>query len=428
MSAQRWFALAVFLGTATGQNATPPSSAVQANAPQKQLRTENQAKPDLEVRAIADGALALAPEFGSDVLIRLSESSRVSDQAMKLNLLEQAFYLAAQVDTPVRPGTSAFSPDTRSGYLALAFRQLQLDRLSLQSRVVSKMLPFDAGKARALFEEIRFPTLAPVDCAEPLTYDVSLFYKTAGQVVHDAFSAKEKLKDLHLALIEPYVGTLQSHTQVRPAAELLLTADLSPADLGQLVNTFAVALSQLRGDERSFAAANAVSEFSSLGAIAKLITALDARGVPSTALLSALREYLVSNFSGLRCGETIAVDSANSSLPEAVVSFNQQFRLALQNARIAPISDRELEDATIGPKETLVHFWQSPEAKRLFTDEHRLNFGSRDRPLLASEKTTPEWSAELADLLSELDAWSPNSESPVDFFAEKSLLYLFTKA
>jgi hypothetical protein len=174
-----------------------------------------------------DAASGVAPEFGADVLIRIAESGKVVDRTLRLNLLERAFYFASAVDTPVQPATSVFVTDTRSGYLALSFSMLKLDKLSLQSRVVADILPISAKKARVLFDEIKLPILTPVSCAEPLTYDVSAFYKTASQIAQDGFSATEKQKELRLALLQPYVGVLQSHVQVRPAAQLLLNPDLS---------------------------------------------------------------------------------------------------------------------------------------------------------------------------------------------------------
>jgi hypothetical protein len=408
-----WFLLGV-LGAAYGQNAgrEPPAAVAK--------RTTR----DDELRMLIEGATVVPSEFGADVLIRLSESTKVANRNTKIGLLKKAFYLAPAAEQPVKRGTDVFLTDTRSGYLALAFRIQDLDRLSLQSRVVGDMLRLDAATGRDLLGKIQFPVLAPVSCAEPLTYDVARFYQTVAMVAHDGFTTKEKLEGQKLALLTPYVGSLQSHAQIRPAIQLLLNADLSPADLGQAANMFAVALSQLRGDERSFASQNTqTNEYSVPGSIASLIAALDAKGISSVSVLRAFRGYLVSNFSGERCGE-ISGATDRIALPRAIDYFNREFRLALKNAQIAPISEQDLTGASIDPKFVDVNFWQSPEAKQLDAGVRELRFGKGETRLGADRKATTDWSAQLTNFLTELAAWKPENEpAEEDFFCEKSILY-----
>ncbi len=364
--------------------------------------------------------MAVAPEFGADVLIRLAESRRVDNRAAKMDLLKNAFYLASAAEQPVKMGALRFTPDTHSGYLALAFRTLKIDKLSLQSRVVSDMLPLDASKARSLLGEVRFPTLSPVGCREPLTYDVALFYQTVGLVSRKGFTTKEKLAGGKLALLSPYVGYLQSHSQVRPAVQLLLNADLSREELSQLSNAFAHALSQLRGDERSFSMMNMYSDENTAPAsIAELVAALEAKQLSSVPLLRALREYLVANFSGERCGE----EAGKDAVPGVVKEFNRRFGLALRIAQIAPIDEEELKGAAFGPKSEDVNLWQSPRAKQMLTDAQELRFGDGLTELTSEERATATWSSALTDFLTRLAEWKSDGESAVDLFDEKSSLY-----
>lgn len=416
----------LLVGAAMGQSVNHWPMTVAATAPEHQVHHSTRPSlRDREFQTITDMATAVAPEFGADILIRLSESSNVTDRSTKIRLLKKAFYLAPAAEQPVKRTTNGFSPDTRSGYLALAFRLQNLDRLSLQSRVVSDMLRLDAGHARELLGEIQLPALTPLDCQEPLTYDVAAFYETVGLIARDGLTAKDKREGQKLVLLVPYVSLLQSHTQIRPATQLLLSAELSPTDLGQLTNMFAYALSQLHGDERSFAVTNKhTDEYSAPGAIASLIAALDARGIPSIALLRAFRGYLVSNFGEERCGETVSRSADKDSLPEAVRFFNQQLRSALQNAQITPISAEELKSARIGPKLADTNFWESPEAKQLSIAVKGLRFGYGETQLTAQKKATSAWSSQLTDFLTELGAWkSENEPAEVDFFCEKSALY-----
>jgi hypothetical protein len=418
-------ALAIAFGTATGQNGVPASLPAQVKKLEPQLPSKSSTKPSPEVQAIVDDAGGVAPEFGADILIRLAESSKVPNHATKVDLYRKAFYLAAKVETPIkRVPMSGSSTDTRSGYEAVTSR-LNLDRVSLQSRAVSGMLSLNAAKARELFEEMPSPTLAPLSCQEPLSYDPRLFYETLAKVARDGFTTDDKLKGRDVALLANYVNALQSHAQVEPLSRLLVNADLSPSDFGQLANSFALALSQLRGDERSFAVWSATpAGYDASGSVASVINKLNAKEISSIGLLSALREYLVTNFGSVQCGETVDKIAQQGSLPlpEVVRHFNQQFRAALEIAQLTPISEENLKGARIGPKATIIPFWSSPTSKQLFTDLRRLLSNSVG-PRPAGQKNTPEWESYLQDFLTELEAWSPNGEPVSDFFAEKSIIY-----
>jgi hypothetical protein len=417
--------LALLPATAIGQSGVTAPPLGQLQDPKPQVQRSKEAQPDPELQAIIDGASAVAPEFGADVMIRLAESGKVPNRGAKLDLLANAFYFAANVEQSIkRAGIPPFLSDTRSGHLAISFRLLNLDGLSLESRVVSDMLAFDSARARELLEQIRFPTLAPLSCEESLTYDPALFYETLGKVTRDGSTAKDKLKGRRVDLIMPYVSTLQSHAQVRPAARLLVSADLTPAEFAQLSDLFAGALSQLRGDERSFAAAARGSgEYNVATSVGNVITALDKKGLSSIALLKALRQYLVSNFNDLRCAETAVEEAKKDTLPETVTIFNREFRVAMQRAQIPPIRQEELNGAHIGPKFEDRKFWQSPASEQLLRNAQRLRFGDGQEPLTAAAKSTSAWSAQLTDFLTELEAWIPDGETAADYFVQKSILY-----
>lgn len=416
--------LALLVGAAGAQNQTPAALPEQSNKSKQQSGTANQGKPDPELQTILDGATAAPPEFGADILIRVAESKKVVNRAAKIDLLSKAFDLSAMAEQPVkRAGVAGGFGDAPSRLLARAYR-LNLDKLSLQSRVVNDMLPLDAAKARARFEEIQFPSLSPVGCEERLTYDVGLFYEALGKVARLGFTAADKRKGRRIALLTPFIGTLQSHAQAKPAAEVLVNADLSTSDLGQLANVFAGALSQLRGDERSFAATAMGQGGSSVsGSVVSLITALEAKEISSVAVLRALRQYLVSNFGEVRCTAVLPGQADRNPLPPAVGYFNQQFRQQLQIAQIAPIAAEELKNAHVDPGAPPKGYWQSPESKRLAADMRTLRFGDGDDRLSAAEKAAPAWSGQLTDFLTELDAWQPDDEPAVNVFHQKSILY-----
>ena len=413
--------LANLLTLSAGLNSTAVQG--QVKNPKQRAEAKNQVRIDPEVQSVVDLAAGVQPEFAADVLIRLAESPRVPNSAGKVLLLSKAFHRATSIEQPVRRmGDSELLHDTSAGIIASPFR-LNLYRLSLQSRAVKDMIFLDAPKAHKLFDEIQFPPLLPVGCQEPLTYDVRPFYDVLTRLVHDGFSAEDKRKERHLALLEPYIGALQSHVQLEPATELLVQAGLSQSDLSQMASSFAPAMSQLRGDDRSFAIAIAGSGGHAIPeAVGRLIAALDVDDVSRVSLLQALRQYLVANFGGVRCADATIGVTNKSSLPETVGFFNQEFRALLQKFQIPPIDAQELKGLRIGDKAVIAKFWQSPESRQLYSDIMKLH-SSANTGVTTAAGETPSWSSQLSDFVNELEAWHWNTGSSADAFNEKTILY-----
>jgi hypothetical protein len=421
----RVLVLVLLLGVAFGQSQAPAQAPAQVQKPKPASKPGSQ-KTDPELQALLEGAATAPPEFGADVMIRLAESNKMPDSAAKIKFLMKAFDLAAAAEQPVkRAGVAGDMIDLRTMLVARAYR-LNLDKLSLQSRAVTDLLPLNAAKARELFEQIQFPALAPVGCGERFSYDLDLFYQALAKVASTAFTAKEKEKGRPIGLLAPFVSTLQSHAQVKPVAELLVNAKLSASDIGQLANTFAASLAQLRGDERSFAAAMGPGGANVSGAMSSLIAALEEKEVSSVALLRAYRQYLVSNFGDAHCASMrgqMNRDIAADPLPQAVQSFNQQFRRELQTAQIPPITVDDLKNARIIAPAPPAPYWQSPESKHLQAEMRKLRYGNGDDSSTGGDKPAPAPASQVTDFLTQLEAWQPDNEPAVDVFHQKSTLY-----
>lgn len=403
---------------AAGQTQSPPDSA--AKPRQTNARP---AKVNPALQELLDGAAAAPPEFGADVLIRLSESSRVPTAAAKIDLLSKAFDLASRAELPVkRAGSLGNILDGRSSLLVRAYR-LNLDGLSLQSRVISDMLAVDPARARRMVEQVQIPSLPPVGCDQRLTYDLGLFYQALGKVASTAFTAKEKEKGRQVTLLAPFVSNLQSHAQARPVAEMLVEARLSPADLAQLTNTFAGALLQLHGDERSFASAViGPGGTNASAAVADLFSALEEKQVSVITFLKAWRQYLVTNLADERCATLRGMADSNA-LPQPAKNFNQQFRRELQTSQIPPIAEEELRNSRIVSPPAAAPYWQSPEAKKLWATLRELRISSPEEDAPSADKTSQAWASRLSDFLEQVEAWQPQDEPASDFFQEKCVLY-----
>lgn len=377
--------------------------------PSKQASNPKEPKLDPETQALVDAAFSVAPEFGADVILQLAASPRIH-ATVKSALLEKAFDLASEVQEPVKLNSVTRQVDSRSGSFGRAY-SMDLDQLSLKARAVQAMLILNPLEARTLAEKIQLPKLRPLECSSPFVYDLHLFYATMARVARQGFTPQEKAKGAEVIFLTPYVTSFQSHAQVAPVADMLQTAGLSRMDMEQLSNLFAGALAQLGGDPRSFAASA-----DSTRAIRNL---LGARGVMSSAVLTALRGYLISNYGDERCGEI-----ADPVMPNAVRFFNEHYAALLVGFELSTIDQNEIAKFRAGPSAAVVPYWQSAGAAQLLQEVRRLRFGEGDSVLKVSDRTTSEWTTEEVDFLSRLDGWGPGSEpSETDFFDEKSILY-----
>lgn len=375
---------------------------------------------EVELNSIVDLTAGIPSEFGADFLLRLVESGRLSDPLLKVKLLEKAFNFAESAQHPIKLIGIGSLVDTRSGYLDMAF-QLNLDKLSLQSRAVFDLLQVDHVKGEKLFEEIRFPTLKPLGCEELLIYDPGSYYRTLGGVLGRGSMRKEESEKRVIAFLQPAIAEISSHTQVTPIAKMLTSVNLSSTQLGDMTSFFIGSLQSLQSDERSFAVA--ATKYDALGAVAQLVSKLDREGLPSANLVQVLKQYVIKNLRAIRCPDI--GQSEKGSLPRAARDFNELFGAALLSAEPNPISSDELQNYKLGSAPSFYPYWQSPRAKELLEGIKKLRFGTGGTPLSVAERKTAGWNSQLSDFLAELELWKSTDEKQEDdFFHQKCVLYV----
>src|SRR5258706_7671211 len=152
---------------------------------------------DRSVPPIVELARGAPAEFFADAVVRVIQAGKIPQRDAQVELLEEAFSVAAGAKEPLRliglPGTP---PDTREIYRSLAAGS-GLDALSLQARIVKELLTLDRAKARELFERMPRPKLDPRPCADPLIANVSAYYDAAAAIAQSAFTDREKESELH---------------------------------------------------------------------------------------------------------------------------------------------------------------------------------------------------------------------------------------
>lgn len=198
-------------------------------------------RPDAGMELLIDQAQAVPPEFGSEALLRVVESGRISDPALLRKLIENAFEKAAAAREPVaRKVLPAFKGANLPSLRAEAYA-LGLDRLSLQTRAVRDMLRLDAKRALALFEDVAYPAVQWRKCSEPLYEDVSAYYQALAAVAPQAGRDADKLALTALSRI-------QSSVELGPAGQMIQSLSVPVASRDALLISLASIKERLGSD------------------------------------------------------------------------------------------------------------------------------------------------------------------------------------
>jgi len=430
-----WFVAAAFLAaTAPGQDECAdckPTSGVQpAQSAARRTLSSKTAAVDPQLKAMISDADGVMPEFRADILLGLVESGKIADARLKKTLVNRAYSAAEAAQAQYGEAPYGRVGRTRQGRKAISVSITQLDRISLQSRAVHDMQSLSASRARAMFETMPFPALAPLSCDDNWIYDPGPFYHALTEVVESDFHPHEIASGNRLSFLLPYVSHLDSHAQVIPVAHLLATAKLTPEELRQLSSAYVEALSSVPPDGLTFAVVaedggdyvrnvygNSLSD-----AMLGLWSAMKKADLSTGLLLRPLRGYLLQNFNGPRCNIKEAEESAKkkNSLPGAVEGFNRTFDASLKQNGLAPISLDELPKAATLPT-TVFDPPDSYEDKQLTLAIQKLQ-DSLDRST-QNGQIASSWWRQLDDFLLRFYAWEEGQAKEDDYVNEKAEFY-----
>jgi hypothetical protein len=389
--------------------------------------TQNSKAPDsknIENSAVAQQRLRIenliilgqsAPaEVTGDLLLTLVSSNLIANKERKMQLIEQVFRSAAEAREPVRRKSWSRQVDTRAGFKQRAF-ELELDRLSMQSKAVVLMIPLDRLRARVMFEDISLPVIKPLTCEDSLGYDLESYYVAMLSVAESCFSDDERKAEAHIQFISDRLERVRSISQVMPATRMLVNAKFSPDELSLLVNVLTKALGRVATDGRSFAF---VIERDPLVSTAhRLILKLKQQGVPANDFSGAFRSFLIKNMSGEVCTDVPWLKGGQIGLPADVAGINNEFA--------SPIVVDDVHPASIGPKAADLEYWTTPKAAELLWTAKELRFGGGETALSAEQRETEEWHRKFLDFLEMIERWEPESEpTPDDYFQERCNMYI----
>ena len=370
-----------------------------------------------EIRARLETLISLArsasPEMEADLLFAALSSNLISDKEREIELIDEAFQAAARVKEPVRQRSWNSLVDTRSGFKQRAF-DLQLDRLSIQSQAISRMIPVDSLRARVMFQSVKLPKIEPLSCKDSLVADFTAYYQAALSVAQHGFTPDEMKAQAHIQFLTDQVETVKTVPQAGAALKVLTNATLSDEELARVVISLAKGFGQASDDPRAFAFA--VQRDGFITTAETFIDTLKKRGIPADEFTNRIRSFLVRNMSGEVCGDAGWIKQRLPIMPKELELINAQFK--------SPITTEDLTNLRIGEKAVDPAYWVTPKGTTLLQLAKALRFATDGRRLSAEERTAEEWHRKLLDFLDQLDQWDSSTElSDDDYFQQRCNMY-----
>jgi hypothetical protein len=374
----------------------------------------------VEIENLVADARTVRAEFAADVLIRLAESSLVTDKTWKRELIEEAFRTAAGAHHPFKLESLDGQVDTRPGYLTRAMAMF-MDALSLRQSAVRAMMGVDKRRARELFAEIppRLP-LPRVECEDAMVAEVSEFYDMLTRVARESFTPEEKARDEDVRFVEAYAGNITSPAQVQPMASTIAAVGDTPARLETLTRAFGKALRNMSGDDRTFTA----WLDNSVGGVRLLSARSKERGVETDNLLASARDYFARHLTAARCTDSVRRAARSAELFKSLDEILSEPAPEPRDPR--PASFAELRPASVGGGMQVFRHWRTPAGARLLLKVKELRFGpgAVGEALSAADRKTPQWEARLLEFRDELADWDERGEATAeDYFHQKCVLY-----
>jgi hypothetical protein len=358
---------------------------------------ERGVRPELPpaVRPVVELARAASAELFADTVVRLVQAGRIPQREMQIQLLEEAFAVAAGAAEPVRlmaiPPTP---PDTRALYRGRA-GELRLDALSLRSRILQELLTVDRVRARELFEAIPHPALDARPCSDPLVADIGAYYEIAAAVAQSSFTAAEKEKEAHVQFLTAVLAGARSPGEIDAFARAVQSVGLQASEWELVLAALASKLETVGPDYRTFALS-----FTQLqGEIGGLVALGSANGVRTDGLTGAFRKYVTAQLGASRCAP--------------------DFGPALEDIlTVPPLSGDDMKPAKRGDSFTVDPYFQSDDSRRIGDALNRLRFAPGGESPSEGERATAEWRNTLADFLRDFKGWNPPG-AEIDAFHQR---------
>src|SRR5262245_39496187 len=177
---------------------------------------------DRVIESLVFDARGVPPEFSADVLLQLAGSPRVTDQAWRRELIEEAYLRAYSAADSYRiTATAGGTQNNRQGAQVIA-SDTALTRGSLQTRAAQLMVTVDKRRAREMFDWIDLD-LSSATCDSPLVPSVDEYYTTLAVLARQGFGADPQSRSDALRFLTLYLFHAHLPTEMPAVAKALRT-------------------------------------------------------------------------------------------------------------------------------------------------------------------------------------------------------------
>jgi hypothetical protein len=361
-----------------------------------------------EFAALASVAVTLPPEFAVDVLLRLAGSPRIVPLDWKRDLVDEAWERSYFIRERFARGAPTAPADSRAAMLTRAYDS-KFDRLSLQTRAVRMMMALSPIRAREMFEWIDFE-LGPPSCEDPLVAVVDDYYDTLAAVARASYGTSLMERADALSFFELYMWKASRPGEMLSIAKAVNSYKPTAGEALYLQTVMQWILEHGEREPRGF---------STIGPdLVSKMGDVDARhrelGVVGATLMRALRRYLVAQFTGPRCADSLTERRTLDAFNRLIAGRADPALTAIGSSDSRP--SRMLGIARLD------RLWQTPESLRLRNVAARL-FGDGRRPLSEAAKNARDWQENATEFLLDLERWNGAREpNELDYLYEKSVL------
>jgi hypothetical protein len=352
---------------------------------------------------------AVSPEVAADLLIRVGDSAAAGKEPAewRADLYDQAFQLARSAPDPL-PRYPRRDPRARSRVNPIG-PDGRLDALSLQVRAFNGLLELRRERALELAGtiELRIPALACSDSTVPApggAFDVARY-------AHD--------------LLERHVQSVHSSTQLAPAFEAILAAELSAADSRALLTTVVSTMRLLDDDDVSF-----TDTLGPTWAAVKHVVDSSDDGSFGGFVLDAFRSYIVRHLSGERCPAPSPPVPGPSAETDTLAEIDQTLSThdrPVLSARERTASRQVEVSKGANARERVLVFgaglWQTAASKNLIEQVMALRAHRQSgRPV--NDPRTPEWNERLSRIYARMGTWTRSDEPSVEHYMHERIILL----
>lgn len=352
-------------------------------------------------------------EYFADAVFRLQGPSRIRDRSLVSKLMETIFERAPEAKQwmPVQPAQPILA--TERARVMILSQRFQVERITIQARVIDTMLTSNPKRAREMIHDIVAPPQQERSCADALVPSPATFYETMQRVMLNAANSPDAVRREALGIIQDHLVTINSALQVGPAAEVVRI--FLPADPdGQLLSAYGTMLSSVADSDRPFSFA--INRLDAVASVLDLADAARAKQQPVSGLLASLRAFLVRHLKGERCADNVQFEfTAAYTNPQDLLRPIQMFnsRAPRMTTGVDPIGPDDRK-----PSKTIGGFVQPDPNSRV---KYVFLLGQIQQ--LRQYRGGQDFRYKASDAMSAVDQFvQVDGQSALDYFHQKSML------